>query len=573
MNQTEYIRILEEVNLVESNLNKLSSKSDSIEGKIDKVINKKLPAPIVKSAKEAANERLEELNNIYSEEDLEKYVIQFLKYFFPNDFPLGLNSRSEIGLVQGAVFIYKFNRSHGVSNSRSVVSALLFVTDNLLKFSEFGGRLKMEDITKGVRKYTNSTVFGVVGSIISLILNALFTLPQFILKGISYAFGIGFVKMAFRKLSGKSMLAQIADFSPNTNWCTKVFEFFGISLNGDSARRLVQLTNDPMVKYFMLFSIALPIVFVFFRLIKVFILTLKGSKDDKDAPIIRADKLKDIKESSENIKVITLKKYKLYKESGLIEYCRDNPVIKCFREGTEERVASLMAKVEDLLKKSNAISNEDKQEIKQTTEKTIDELQDLGNVDETALKKYIGNKVFEKYNLPKDLRIGAFRAAKITYKLNRDAGRNPVMCFIVSFFIFIRFIYFVVTRQNIQSKLNSEIAKTIQHPFLYWLSTTLAIAIPTMIAMAVGYTTYKGGIPQAIGAEPKKSLVGKFLETSFVVACLQGFEIFLSKVFVDGIIIPLALMGNGLATKIAGLFGYTTEILKAIAQNVPYATI
>ena len=121
MDQATYIKILEDVAMVDKNIGKLSSQANRVEEKVYSIVEKKLPTAVVKSAKEAAKERLDELNNIYDEDSLEKYIRQFLKYFFPNDFPLGLNSRTEIGVVKGAVFIYKFNKAHNVSNARSIV--------------------------------------------------------------------------------------------------------------------------------------------------------------------------------------------------------------------------------------------------------------------------------------------------------------------------------------------------------------------------------------------------------------------------------------------------------------------
>ncbi len=511
--------------MVEKNLGKLARQADRVEEKVNAIVGKKLPTQIVQSAQDAAKTRLVELNNIYDEDDLEKYVRQFIKYFYPDDFPLGLNHRSEMDLVKGAVFIYKFNRSHNLSNAKSIVSAILFVTDNLLKYSQFGGSLKMDDIVAGVKKYSNVSIFGIVGSIISLIINSLFTLPQFILKGITYAFSIGFVKMAFRKMVGKPGLKKLLDFSPTSNWCTKIFKMLGIDLKGDSARRLVQLTSDPMVKYFMLFSIALPIVFVFFRLIRVFIKTVTSSSDVDNAPIIQADKIKKIKESTINPKQAIISKYHAYKTMGLIEVCKNDGIIKMFAETSLNKLRTVAKKAEDAVLKTKLVKPEDLDRIKSDSTKTIEELQDMGNMDETKLKKYIFDSIKDK--LPKELRIGAFNAAKIAYKFNVSAGRNNIMSFITSFFIFIRFIYYTITRQNLQSKLNKDIADTVSHPFLYWASTTLAITIPTMIAIISAYVIKKGGIPEAIGAQRDIGGWGTFTKCNLVASALANVVFFL----------------------------------------------
>ena len=511
--------------MVERNIGKLATQANRVEEKVNAIVGKKLPTQVVQSAKDAARTRLVELNNIYDEDDLEKYVRQFIKYFYPNDFPLGLNHRSEMDLVKGAVFIYKFNRSHNLSNAKSVISAILFVTDNLLKYSQFGGSLKMDDIMAGIKKYSNVSIFGIVGSIISLIINSLFTLPQFILKGITYAFSIGFVKMAFRKMMGKPGLKKLLDFSPSKNWCTEIFKMLGIDLKGDSARRLVQLTSDPMVKYFMLFSIALPIVFVFFRLIRVFIKTVTSSSDVDNAPIIQADKIKKIKESTVNPKQVIISKYHAYKMMGLIEVCRDDGIIKIFTETSLNKLRTLTKKAEDAISNTKLVKSEDLNRIKNDSKKTIEELQDMGNMDESKLKKYIFDTIKDK--LPKELRIGAMTAAKAAYDFNISAGRNQVMAFITSFFIFIRFIYYTITRQNLQSKLNKDIADTISHPFLYWASTTLAIAIPTMIAVISAYVVKKGGIPEAIGAQRNIGGWNTFTKCNVVASALANVIFFL----------------------------------------------
>ena len=86
-----------------------------------------------------------------------------------------------------------------------------------------------------------------------------------------------------------------------------------------------------------------------------------------------------------------------------------------------------------------------------------------------------------------------------------------------------------------------------------------------MIAMAVGYVKYKGGIPQAIGAEPEKSFTRKFGEVSFVVACLYGLQMFIETVALSGVILPLAMRGVAWAVKAAGYFGITGEALAQMA--------